>query len=712
MTSPVLRQLASSLTLSALGLSTAFAQETGQLRVAPASQAVPSLAPVVVSGQSLTRALDPGPQQAQAELQTVPGGTNLAQPQQEVRLITLRDALDYQPGVIVQEFFGGLDQPRLNIRGSGIQSNPLSRGILLMQDSLPLNDADGSFIISLLEPRNAGLVTVRRGANALSPGATTLGGEVDFQSLTGTQSDVIRLGSGSFGTRNLTLSKGFEDERLDGRFSFGYDKSDGYRHHSSSERSSFQGNLGFRRGTFENRTYLSYTDLKFDIPQPVPKARMVQDPRSVLGDGNTPLDLANNVYKRDPHRDTSQFRIANRSYWGTDALNQTAGIYWQRTNDDFTNPQIANVTDGDTYGLVWQLAGKAGSVDYRVALDWQRSDMDRDLYAIRPADGRRLQRFGAYDLKAENRSALVGLDWHVTEQLSLVGDLKYTQAVRDARERNSGKTLDQDWNYATPRLGIIWQPAAAQRWYANVSRSNEAPTFWEIVNGEVPAPMNPGTAVTSMSKLDLQRALTYEVGGDGTFNVAGRDLNWTVSLYRSNVEDELMSVTNANGTPAGTYNYAGRTRHQGIEAGINGSLPSPGEGVFDYRIAYTLSDFRFRSGEYQGNRIAGVPRHLLSAEVMYRLGGWRFGPNLRWLMSDTETNHANAPGTQQNAYALLGFKVAYEHDAHWSGYVQADNLTDQTYASSYAIRNTATPVMPIFLPGNGRSFSAGVAYRF
>ena len=50
---------------------------------------------------------------------------------------------------------------------------------------------------------------------------------------------------------------------------------------------------------------------------------------------------------------------------------------------------------------------------------------------------------------------------------------------------------------------------------------------------------------------------------------------------------------------------------------------------------------------------------------MYRKGGWRVGPNLRWLMSDTETNHANAPGTQQNAYALLGFKIAYEHDAHW-----------------------------------------------
>ncbi|QVQ26073.1 TonB-dependent receptor family protein [Achromobacter deleyi] len=700
MSTPVLRQFASSLILTALGLSVALAQEA------------PVLAPVLVQGLTIPRALEPNLQRTQAELQAVPGGTNLTQPQQEVRLITLRDALDYQPGVIVQEFFGGLDQPRLNIRGSGIQSNPLSRGILLMQDGLPLNDADGSFIISLLEPRNAGLISVRRGANALAPGASTLGGEVDFQSITGTQGDFIRLGGGSFGTRNVTLAKGFEDDRFDGRFSFGYDKSDGYRHHSSSERTSFQGNVGFRRGAFENRTYLSYTDLKFDIPQPIPKARMYEDPRSVLGDGKTPQDLANNVYLRDPHRDTTQFRLANRSFWGTENLNQTAGVYWQHTKDDFTNPQVANLTDGDTYGLLWQLAGKVGTVDYRVALDWQRSDMDRDLVAIRPADGQRLQRFGAYDLRAENRSAMVGLDWHLTPQFSVVGDLKYSQAVRDAHERNSGKTLDQDWNYATPKLGIIWQPAASQRWYANVSRSNEAPTFWEIVNGEVAAPMNPATASTSMSKLDLQRALTYEVGGDGTFTVAGRDQQWSVSLYRSKVEDELMSVTNENGTPAGTYNYNGRTRHQGIEAGLSGTLPSPGEGMFDYRLAYTLSDFRFRSGEYEGNRIAGVPRHLLSAEVMYRIGGLRLGPNLRWLMSDTETNHANAPGTQQEAYALLGFKIAYEYDAHWSGYLTADNLTNKTYASSYAIRNTATPAMPIFLPGNGRAFSAGLAYKF
>ena len=99
-----------------------------------------------------------GVEKERKRLQQVPGGTNLAEPQKEARMATLRDALDYQPGIVLQDFFGGTDQPRLGIRGSGIQSNPVNRGVLLLQDGLPLNEADGSFIIALIEPRNAAYV--------------------------------------------------------------------------------------------------------------------------------------------------------------------------------------------------------------------------------------------------------------------------------------------------------------------------------------------------------------------------------------------------------------------------------------------------------------------------------------------------------------------------------------------------------------------------
>ena len=269
-----------------------------------------------------------GVEKERKRLQQVPGGTNLAEPQKEARMATLRDALDYQPGIVLQDFFGGTDQPRLGIRGSGIQSNPVNRGVLLLQDGLPLNEADGSFIIGLIEPRNAAYVSARRGANAITPGATTLGGEVDFVSLTGAdERGRVRAETGSFGRQGLQGAVGVVGEQLDGRVSVSSDRYDGYRHHSASQRDTFQANVGFQGdGGFENRTYLNWTDLAFQIPSVVPKDRIGSDPRGVLGDGKTPQDQLLNVYKRDPRRAATQLRLANRSTWGSEALRHEVGV--------------------------------------------------------------------------------------------------------------------------------------------------------------------------------------------------------------------------------------------------------------------------------------------------------------------------------------------------------------------------------------------------
>jgi len=647
-------------------------------------------------------------------LARVPGGSNLVDLRETGRQGTLRDVLDYQPGLVVQDFFGGIDQPRLNVRGSGIQSNPVNRGITLLQDGLPLNEADTSFVIGLIEQRNTAFVSARRGANAITPSATTLGGEIEFHSMTGTdERGRLRLEGGSFGKRGGQLAVGGAHPRADWRLSASHDENDGYRHHSDGKRRSVQMNSGWWLGdTFANRLWLTWTDLFFHIPNVLPKSRIHSDPRGVLGDGTTAQDTLLNVYRRDPLRDTQQWRIANRSEWGSEHTQQSLGAWWQQVDDLFKNPTTHNVRSTSTRGVQYQLSGgQTATLDYRLGAAWMGSSGTRTLYANSPQTGTRLHRFGHYDLDASSVDLLASVGWRASNGVHLMAESKWSRARRDAHERSAHQRQALTYTHASPRLGLVWQRDERLRLFANLSRSNEVPSWWEIISADVPA-NNPAAARTTLQRLRTQTADTLEVGGNGQVGGDEHRLDWQLALYRSAVDDELMAMVDEFGIRTGTFNYAAGSTHQGVEAGLNGHWLL-GPVALDARMAWTYSDFRFDGGQFSGHQIAGVPKHLISTEVLLNLVGWRLGPTLRWLPSITPTDHANTRDIYQDSYALLGFKLDYTTpDGHWQVFVHADNLTDRRYASSYAIRNQATLAQPGFLPGVGRNASLGITWRF
>ena len=668
---------------------------------------------ITVLGRSDATPVAPTVADERARLQREPGGTNLVDLRGAGPQATLRDALDYQPGIVLQEFFGGIDQPRLNIRGSGIQSNPVNRGVLLLQDGLPLNEADGSFVIGLLEQRNAAFISARRGANALSPGATTLGGEIDFYSLNGAdERGRLRLEGGSDGRRGGQLAWGGAGERGDWWIGASDDRNDGYRHHADGERQAVHFNSGWRAGeSFSNRTWLSWTDLFFHIPNVVPKDRIHSDPRGVMGDGNTPQDTLLNVYRRDPLRDTRQLRIANASEWGTGDSRHALGLWWQDTEDLFKNLTVHNVSDSDTWGAQYQWQGAHAAWDYRLGAAYTGGETARDFYANNPADGTRLQRFGHYDLDASSLDLVAALGWQAADGVRLLAEGKWSRVGRDAADLARGGGLDQRYTHASPRLGATWQPRADLRLFANLSRSNEVPTWWEIVAAEAPA-NNPAGAAAALLRLRVQTADTVEIGASGRIGDE-QGVNWSLVAYHSAVDDELMSMVDDSGSRVGTYNYAAGTTHQGVEAGLDGRLALADAGALEYRLAWTWSDFTFDDGQFAGNRIAGVPEHLVSAELLWRGGGWRLGPNVRWLPRDTPTDHANTRAIYQDGYALLGFRLDYTAgDGRWSVFLHGDNLTDRRYASSYVIRNVGTLAQPGFLQGVGRNGTVGFTWRF
>jgi len=671
-------------------------------------------------------------EELQEVLQHVPGGTNLIDlDEKRGSQSTIAKVLDFEPGIIVQEFFGGNDQPRLNIRGSGIQDNPVSRGIQLLQDGLPVNQADGSFIIGLLDPEQAQYVSVYRGSNALRYGGTTLGGAIDFSQRNALNSaSTAALETGSWGAVKTAVSFGQRINDWDLYLRVARQQTKGWRAHSQAERNNLALNFGVDRGAWRNRTYVNLTDNQFDIPFVLTKARAVSDPRSVIGDYVVPgappsTESFLNVRMRRPMRDTQQTRVGHKTLYTGETFNASAGVYAEHITDKFKNP-------------AWQADTKAKNIGLDASIDTTRQwfngldtrleafvsantgSMPRRYRIVHPTTGELERVFGNVNLNAHNVVAGGQIIQNLTPSVQVLAALQYVDNTRKVRDLRVPGLLDSTFKYKAmnPKVGIIWTPRENQRYYANVSRSSEAPTFWQLVDlGEGSVPFNPATQHLRVKPLKMQEAVTFEIGTAHAYE----RMAWEATVFHSNIKRELIAEVMDFAIDGSTVNYDHDSWHQGVELAFNARTAS---GIlrsgdhFTMRGVYNYSRFTFRGGRYQGKRVAGVPVHLIMGEVGYQFNeALGLSLSARWQPQDTHIDHSNGD-LMQDKYLLLGANVTWKPHKQWELFLDVRNLTNQTYQTAYVVRgfsaeeNSGGLATPSFVPGPERHFFAGVRFSF
>ncbi len=143
--------------------------------------------------------------------------------------------------------------------------------------------------------------------------------------------------------------------------------------------------------------------------------------------------------------------------------------------------------------------------------------------------------------------------FYVLPQIALVAGTQFLHAERDRDailNRTSSSSAFDIWS---PKAGLLWEISPRAQVFANVSRSAEVPSFDE--NTAIG-----GAAFTAKA----QRGTTYEIGTRG----ATEDFTWDLAVYRANLTNELMCTA-----PFGVPDFcivqnAGKTVHQGIEAGV------------------------------------------------------------------------------------------------------------------------------------------------
>ena len=213
--------------------------------------------------------------EAVADINRTPGGVEVVPGKAyktSTPAVTIKDVLDYVPGVFVQPKWG--EDSRISIRGSSLSRNFHLRGIQLYMDGIPINTADGYGDFQEIDPTAYRYVEVYKGANALRFGANSMGGAINFVMPTGYDADLFgaRIDVGSFGFHKLSVSSGGVSGKADYFITATAQEADGFRDHSDGESIRGAMNVGYRlTQDVETRFYVNANDVEQRIPGSVTK---------------------------------------------------------------------------------------------------------------------------------------------------------------------------------------------------------------------------------------------------------------------------------------------------------------------------------------------------------------------------------------------------------------------------------------------------------
>jgi iron complex outermembrane receptor protein len=637
--------------------------------------------------------------EARQRLSETPGAVSVISQESYARraALALDDMLRDAPGVYAQRKWGG--DVRISIRGSGLGNANHNRGLLLAQDGVPLNEADGYGDSQIADPLLTRYAEVYRGGNALRFGGALLGGAINMVTPNGRTAgfeNQLRLDGGSFGLHRENLQFARQSGDWDILVAGTNQRAQGWR--AQSQQNIQFGSLNIGRGFGQDREVrliVNGSNINQEIPGALTLAQFQADPRQPA-----PANYAN-----DQGRNQRGVRSSLRTSWRLDAHTVFEGAVYAVWKD--LDHPIFQVIDQKSrnYGgfgrLEWK--GEVGGLRADGYLGaWLRSgDLDSHFWLNLKGARGALQSISYQNAKASDVFGEGRL--FVTPHLALVGGATWGTARRDyvsvavpgvASTFNLVAAKDYDW--IAPRLGLIWEAGDGSQLFANLTKSVEPPNFGSM------SPTNIGFA-----PIAAQKAWTAEAGARGRRGPVTYDL----TLYRAWLDKELLQYTpnipGPGGTvPAATFN-ADKTVHQGLEAALDWRFAPR----WRLRQTYTWSDFRFDGDvQYGDNRLPIAPQHFYRAELRYERSRWFLAPSLEWSASDIWVDYRNT--TKSPAYAVVNLNAGFTVNDRVSLFVDARNLTDKAYVSNVQAATVAVAGTAAYWPGDGRAIYAGVTASF
>jgi len=657
------------------------------------------------------------------EIATIPGGVTLIDGKElrERNISSIADMFRYVPGVWSTQGVCG-DCAYFSSRGSNLDSVDYDmNGIKLLQDGLPVTTADGNNHNRAIDPLSAQYATFAKGANAMSYGASTLGGAINFVSPTAHDLSPLELfvNGGSHGqlTGRATVANVFND-KFDGMITLDGKTWDGFRDHNDVSRVGVYTNAGWTpSNNMSSRFYGTYLNNDQELSGQLSRAQLRDNrdqanPTATTDRGNFQLNV-------------ETWRLANRTSWQFDENRRLdIGVSYEEQHlyhpivdqimVDFDGPgpltpvevfSLLLDTDHKNYGSMLRYSHKAGDHDVLFGLNYaintENGGQHRNLHG---------EENGLHTLIDSDATGLEGylLDrWQLDDRWMLTYGAQFTSADRDVRNidvaTGNVRNPNEDYSSINPRAGFIYGIDENASLFASISRTYEAPTKFQLEDN----------VAGGNATLDPMKGTVIEVGSRGMRETgANSGWHWDVALYYGWIKDEILSVDDpfAPGTSLATN--VDETVHAGVEAvfGYSYALDASGGQTLDPRVSITLNEFKFDNDPtYGDNRLPVAPEYAINGEILYRnSNGFFFGPTYD-LIGDRYSDFANT--FEVNSYALLGLRSGWA-GAKWKVFGEVRNLLDDEYIASTSVRNIAFATDAILTPGEPLSAYFGLQIQY
>lgn len=313
------------------------------------------------------------------------------------------------------------------------------------------------------------------------------------------------------------------------------------------------------------------------------------------------------------------------------------------------------------------------------------------------------------------------LDWLA---LTLGGRYQFANIdIRDVTGQNPAVDGNHTFQRFSPTVGLTVQALSNLSLFGSYSQGFRAPTAAELTCADPDAPCNLPNAFVADPPLDPVVATTYELGARGKLPIGDR-LRWSVSFYRTDVQDDIQFIVVETGG-GGFFQNIAETRRQGVEVAVEGAWKR-----LKYFLNYAYVDATYQTNVTlasvtnpdgvqvkPGDRIPGIPLNNIKfggdVEVLKNLwlGGDVVAVTSSVLGGDAGNTQAPVPG-----YAILNLQVRYAPFKFLEFWGRVDNVTNADYATAGALNWNAfadpIDVQRFVAPGAPIGGWLGVKVRF